>query len=60
MIGRAQSGYLPMFIDEAQHALDEMIEALLALEAGRGRENIGQLLRIAAHRLKGSAAVHRG
>ena len=49
------SKYLSMFIDEAQHTLDEMIEALLALEAGRGRENVERLF-VAAHRLKGSAA----
>ena len=47
--------YLSIFIDEAQHTLDELIEALLALEAGGGRENIEQLF-IAAHRMKGSAA----
>ena len=47
--------YLSTFIDEAQHTLDEMIEALLALEAGRGGENVERLL-AATHRLKGSAA----
>lgn len=44
-----------MFIDEIEHTLDELIEALLALEAGGGPENIKQLF-IAAHRIKGSAA----
>jgi two-component system chemotaxis sensor kinase CheA len=47
--------YLSMFIDEIEHTLDELIEALLALEAGGGPENIKQLF-IAAHRIKGSAA----
>ena len=49
------SKHLSTFIDEAQQTLDEMIEALLALEAGRGRENVERLL-VATHRLKGSAA----
>ena len=38
-----------------RQTLDELIEALLALEAGGGRENIEQLF-VAAHRIKGSAA----
>ena len=49
------SRYLSMFIDEAEHTLDELIDALLALEAGGGRENVEQLF-VAAHRMKGSAA----
>ena len=49
------SRYLSMFIDEVEHTVDELVEALLALEAGGGRENIKQLF-IAAHRIKGSAA----
>jgi len=51
----AAERYLSMFIDEVEHTLDELIEALLALEAGGGPENIKQLF-IAAHRIKGSAA----
>lgn len=47
--------YLSIFIDEAHSTLDELIEALLALEAGGGRKNVEQLF-IAAHRMKGSAA----
>ena len=54
-IGRSAEHYLSMFIDEIEHTLDELIEALLALEAGGGPENIKQLF-IAAHRIKGSAA----
>ncbi len=49
------SRYLSMFIDEVEHTVDELVEALLALEAGGGRENIKHLF-IAAHRIKGSAA----
>jgi two-component system, chemotaxis family, sensor kinase CheA len=49
------SRYLSIFIDESFETLDELTEALLALEAGGGRENIEQLF-IAAHRIKGSAA----
>jgi len=49
------SRYLSIFIDEAEHTLDELIDALLALEAGGGHENIVQLF-VAAHRIKGSAA----
>ncbi len=51
----AAERYLSMFIDEVEHTLDELIEALLALEAGGGPENIKHLF-IAAHRIKGSAA----
>jgi two-component system chemotaxis sensor kinase CheA len=51
----AASRYLSMFIDEVEHTVDELVEALLALEAGGGPENIKQLF-IAAHRIKGSAA----
>ena len=47
--------YLSIFIDEAQQSIDELIEALLALEVGGGREDVKQLF-IAAHRIKGSAA----
>ena len=47
--------YLSIFIDEAQTTLDELIEALLALETGGGRKEVEQLF-IAAHRMKGSAA----
>ncbi len=49
------SKYLSMFIDDAQHTLDEITDALLALEAGGGRENVQRLF-VAVHRLKGSAA----
>jgi two-component system chemotaxis sensor kinase CheA len=49
------AGYLSLFIDESRETLDELTEALLALEAGGGRENIEQLF-IGAHRIKGSAA----
>jgi two-component system chemotaxis sensor kinase CheA len=49
------ASYLSIFIDEAHSTLDELIEALLALEAGGGRKNVEQLF-IAAHRMKGSAA----
>lgn len=51
------SRYLSIFIDECQQTLDELTEALLALEAGGGREreHIEQLF-VAAHRIKGSAA----
>ena len=56
MIGKAHRAYLSIFIDESFETLDELTEALLALEAGGGREkNIEQLF-IAAHRIKGSAA----
>lgn len=51
----SSSRYFSIFIDECQQTLDELTEALLALEAGGGRENIEQLF-IAAHRIKGSAA----
>jgi two-component system, chemotaxis family, sensor kinase CheA len=47
--------YLSIFIDEAQTTLDELIEALLALETGGGRKEVEQLF-VAAHRMKGSAA----
>jgi len=43
------------FIDEAQTTVDELIEALLALETGGGKKQVEQLF-IAAHRMKGSAA----
>ncbi len=49
------SQYLSIFIDEAQSTLDELIEALLALETGGGKKQVEQLF-IAAHRMKGSAA----
>lgn len=49
------SHYLSIFIDESRQTLDELTTALLALEAGGGRECIEQLF-IAAHRIKGSAA----
>jgi len=55
------SQYLSIFIDEAQSTLDELIEALLALETGGGKRRSNQLF-IAAHRMKGSAAsigLHR-
>jgi two-component system, chemotaxis family, sensor kinase CheA len=51
--GAAQ--YLSIFIDEAQTTVDELIEALLALETGGGKKQVEQLF-IAAHRMKGSAA----
>ena len=50
------SQYLSIFIDEAQSTLDELIEALLALETGGGKKQVEQLF-IAAHRMKGSAAL---
>jgi len=53
--------YLPMFIDEARQTHDEIIDALLALEAGGGSQEVRKLA-IALHRLKGSAAsigLHR-
>ncbi|MEN6406250.1 MAG: chemotaxis protein CheA [Thermoguttaceae bacterium] len=49
------SRYLALFIDEADQTLNDLVDALLALEAGGGRGPIEQLF-IAAHRLKGSAA----
>jgi two-component system chemotaxis sensor kinase CheA len=49
------SRYLSMFIDESQQTIDELTDALLALEAGGGRKDIEQLF-ISAHRLKGSSA----
>ena len=49
------STHLSTFIDEAQQTLDETIEALLALEAGGGRDNVERLF-TSTHRLKGSAA----
>ena len=49
------SKHLSTFIDEAQQTLDEMIEALLALEGGGGHGNVERLF-AATHRLKGSAA----
>lgn len=49
------ASYLSIFIDEAHSTLDELIEALLALEAGGGKKSVEQLF-IAAHRMKGSAA----
>jgi two-component system, chemotaxis family, sensor kinase CheA len=51
----AAAPYLSIFIDEAQQSIDELIGALLALEAGGGRDDVKQLF-IAAHRIKGSAA----
>lgn len=47
--------YLSIFIDEAHTTLDELIEALLALETGGGKKQVEALF-IAAHRMKGSAA----
>ena len=47
--------YLSIFIDEAQATIDELVEALLALETGGGPEHVEQLF-VAAHRMKGSAA----
>jgi two-component system, chemotaxis family, sensor kinase CheA len=49
------SRYLSLFVDESRETLDELTDALLALEAGGGRENLEQLF-ISAHRIKGSAA----
>ncbi len=49
------SPYLSIFIDEAMTTLDELVEALLALETGGGHKSIEQLF-CAAHRMKGSAA----
>ena len=54
-IGKTRSQYLSIFIDEAQTTLDELIEALLALETGGGEKQVEQLF-VAAHRMKGSAA----
>lgn len=47
--------YLSMFVDESERCLDEITDAMLSLEAGRGEKNLERLF-IAAHRLKGSAA----
>ncbi len=47
--------YLSIFIDESHQSLDELIAALLALEAGGGQDDVKQLF-VAAHRIKGSAA----
>ena len=47
--------YLSMFVDEADQCLDEITDALLALESGHGENNLDRLF-VAAHRLKGSAA----
>jgi two-component system, chemotaxis family, sensor kinase CheA len=49
------SQYLSIFIDEAQTTIDELIEALLALETGGGKKQVEQLF-VSAHRMKGSAA----
>jgi two-component system chemotaxis sensor kinase CheA len=49
------SQYLSIFIDEAQTTIDELIQALLALETGGGKKQVEQLF-VAAHRMKGSAA----
>ncbi len=49
------SRYLSIFIDECQETLDELTQALLALEAGKGAEGLEPLF-VAAHRIKGSAA----
>ncbi len=50
------SRYLSIFIDESQETLDELTNALLAVEAGDRRQGIEQLF-IGAHRIKGSAAT---
>ncbi len=53
--------YLSIFIDEAEETLEQMNEALLALENGQEEEAIKTLL-VNAHRFKGSAAsigLHR-
>jgi chemotaxis protein histidine kinase CheA len=49
-------GYLPIFVDEARVALDELHDLLLSCEAG-GRESISEEMMIVAHRLKGAAAA---
>ncbi len=49
------SRYVSIFIDECEETLDELTQALLALEAGEGHEGIEQLF-VGAHRIKGSAA----
>jgi two-component system, chemotaxis family, sensor kinase CheA len=49
------SQYLSIFIDEAQTTVDELIDALLALETGGGKKQVEQLF-VSAHRMKGSAA----
>jgi len=55
------SKYLSIFIDEAELSLDELTEALLAIEKGPSPEALQTLL-ITFHRIKGSAAsvgLHR-
>ena len=57
----AAAKYLPIFIDEAQRTLDDILEILLAGEAGNDCGIVGRLF-VAAHCLKGSAAsigLHR-
>jgi len=49
------SKYLSVFIDETEISLDELTEALLAIEKGPSPEAI-QTLQITFHRIKGSAA----
>ncbi|MEN6367551.1 MAG: chemotaxis protein CheA [Thermoguttaceae bacterium] len=49
------SRYLALFIDEADQTLNDLVDALLTLEAGGGRGTVEPLF-VAAHRLKGSAA----
>lgn len=51
----AAAPYLSIFIDEARSTLDELVDALLALETTGGQKAIEQLF-VAAHRMKGSAA----
>jgi len=50
------SQYLSIFIDESQETLDELTNALLAVEAGESRRGLEQLF-VGAHRIKGSAAT---
>ena len=49
-------GYLPIFVDEARVALDELHDLLLSCEAG-GKANASEEMMIVAHRLKGAAAA---
>ncbi len=52
---QASAKYLGIFIDEAELSLDELTDAMLALETGAGPEAIEKLM-VTAHRIKGSAA----
>ena len=47
--------YVSIFIDEAETALDELSETLLALEGGGNPQELNKLL-VTSHKIKGSAA----